>query len=378
MPIYKAEGKKDGLQKYLVKVSYRDEMGKHDLTRVAYGRSEALQLEERLRKSKKKEPAHIKVNELYKEYIKAKEKEVRETTLDKMKICFRLHILPHIGDIRLDKLTPAVLEREWRRAVSESDLCVSSKNNVYRDLRAFLNYAVRIDAIPSSPLKKVDRFRDPYELPKEGTIQYYTADQFQRYMLSAREKCATMPQWGLFVFFAIAYYTGARKGEINALRWCDVNDGKISIKRSVNVKGKKPRETPPKNKSSFRTIQIPDPLMEILAEQKERQMKFEKFSENWRVCGGPDYLADTTIDKFNRDVASASNLPHIRVHDFRHSHASLLANAGINIQEIARRLGHANVMETWKTYAHLYPQEEERALSVLNSVPTFYRQNVKS
>ncbi|MCL2821480.1 MAG: tyrosine-type recombinase/integrase, partial [Oscillospiraceae bacterium] len=58
----------------------------------------------------------------------------------------------------------------------------------------------------------------------------------------------------------------------------------------------------------------------------------------------------------------------IKIHGFRHSHVSLLANEGINIQEIARRLGHAKVEETWNTYSHLYPREEEKAVDILNKI----------
>lgn len=58
----------------------------------------------------------------------------------------------------------------------------------------------------------------------------------------------------------------------------------------------------------------------------------------------------------------------IRIHDFRHSHASLFANAGVNIQEISRRLGHAKVEMTWNIYSHLYPRGEERAINVLNEI----------
>lgn len=68
------------------------------------------------------------------------------------------------------------------------------------------------------------------------------------------------------------------------------------------------------------------------------------------------------------EFADKAGLPHIRLHDFRHSHASLLASEGINIQEIARRLGHSNVEMTWNTYSHLYPQEEERAVGILNKI----------
>jgi len=63
-----------------------------------------------------------------------------------------------------------------------------------------------------------------------------------------------------------------------------------------------------------------------------------------------------------------ARLKVIRVHDFRHSHASLLVNEGINIKEISRRLGHAKVEITWNTYSHLYTREEERATAVLNKV----------
>lgn len=79
-------------------------------------------------------------------------------------------------------------------------------------------------------------------------------------------------------------------------------------------------------------------------------------------------LRDTSIENKNKAFAKAVNLPHIRIHDFRHTHASLLVNEGINIQEIARRLGHADVQMTWNTYSHLYPREEERAVEILNRI----------
>jgi integrase len=66
--------------------------------------------------------------------------------------------------------------------------------------------------------------------------------------------------------------------------------------------------------------------------------------------------------------AAEAGLDVIRIHDFRHSHVSVLANERINIQEIARRLGHSKIEMTWNTYSHLYPREEERAIDVLNKI----------
>lgn len=117
-------------------------------------------------------------------------------------------------------------------------------------------------------------------------------------------------------------------------------------------------------------MQFSTPLMSVLNEHKMRQQEAapNQFSEDYRICGDEIPLRDTSIDKRNRKYADMAGLPHIKIHDYRHSHGSLLANERINIQEVARRLGHANFQETWGTYCHLYPREEERAVEVLHRV----------
>lgn len=92
------------------------------------------------------------------------------------------------------------------------------------------------------------------------------------------------------------------------------------------------------------------------------------FNDNLYICGGDRPIRDTSLNKINTKFADLAGVKHIRIHDFRHSHASLLANEGINIQEIARRLGHSKISITWETYSHLYPREEERAINILNKI----------
>lgn len=172
------------------------------------------------------------------------------------------------------------------------------------------------------------------------------------------------------MFFNIAYYTGLRKGEIHALRWSDINGEYLSVKHSITQKLKNQCdvETPPKNKSSIRTLQMPLPLIQILKEHKKRQMKLQNVTEDSRILGDGKCLRDTTIQQRNILYSKLAGVKTIRIHDFRHSHASLLANMGINIQEVARRLGHTKVEITWNTYSHLYPKEEEKAVAILNAV----------
>ena len=244
------------------------------------------------------------------------------------------------------------------------------KQNIYKEFRTLLNYALKVEYITKNPITDIGNFRDPYTTPSHEKIKYYTPSQFIKYIAVARDSAVTLTNWGFYVFFCIAYYTGMRKGEINALKWSDIDGEILHVRRSVaqKIKGQSIIETPPKNKSSYRDLQIPKPLLKILSEHKKRQMRDDHFSDNFRVCGGIKCLSDTAIENKNKSFAKASGLPHIRIHDFRHSHASLLANEGINIQEIARRLGHSNIEVTWNTYAHLYPREEERAIKILDEI----------
>lgn len=373
MPIYKDNGKKDGLQKYKVRINYLDHLGNaKQLTRIAYGMEEARMLEFKLlQQTKSGEHIHaITLGKLFEEYIAAKQMDVRETSLDKSRRILKLRVLPYFENTKIDKITPPVLQR-WKEDIAAKDLSLVTMQNIFGEFRAMMNYAVKMEYITKNPLPVVGNFREAYFTPAPEKIKYYTIEQFQQYIAQAHQEAEKTGQFGYYVFFAIAYFTGMRKGEINALRWSDIDRSIIHVRRSVaqKIKGKPIIETPPKNKSSYRDLQIPLPLLTILEEHKDRQKQDTRFTEEYRVCGGAECLKDSSLSIRNHRYADNANLPRIRIHDFRHSHVSLLANEGINIQEIARRLGHAKIEMTWNTYSHLYPREEERAMDILNKIP---------
>lgn len=89
--------------------------------------------------------------------------------------------------------------------------------------------------------------------------------------------------------------------------------------------------------------------------------------ENY-ICGTNKPLRVLRIQKRNVEFSQLAGVKTIRIHNLRHSHASLLANGGINIQEVVRRLGHSDVEMTWNTYSHLYPREEERAVAIIDKI----------
>ena len=383
MPIYKV-GKmknKEGLQRYNVRVNYISDKGEYkQITRITYGKDNAKMLERELQHEienyGKNSVRKMTVKQLFEEYFKVKKYEVRESTLEKAERNFNFHVAPTLANIQLDKLSFKVLQ-EWKMSIEEREgkkLALKTKRNIFSDFRTMLNYAVKMEYISKNPLTQVGNFKDALATKKE--IKFYTPEEFKKFIDTAKDfalqkqkQDKNLYEWNYYVFFNIAFYTGARKGEIHALRWSDIDGSYLSIKRSLTQKllGRDV-ETPPKNRSSIRTIQIPLPLMAILDEHRKRQKKLFNFDENNRILGDERSLRDTSIQNRNILYAESAGVDRIRIHDFRHSHASLLANMGINIQEVARRLGHSKIEMTWNTYSHLYPKEEEKAMAVLNAV----------
>ena len=265
------------------------------------------------------------------------------------------HILRHLSTAKL--------------SIERKGLALNTKQKAFTCFKAMLSYAVKMEYLRKNPLVNAGNFKGTLSIKPEMVI--YTPEEFKRFIAVAKEdaedrECLQndLSEWNYYVFFNIAFYTGLRKGEIYALKWSDISGTHLTVSRSVTQRLKGgDMETAPKNRSSVRTLQIPLPLLAVLNIQRERQALLHNFTDDFRICGG---IRDTTLQRRNQVYAKKAKLRTIRVHDFRHSHASVLANNNINIQEISRRLGHAQVEITWNTYCHLYPREEEKAIEVLN------------
>lgn len=378
MPIYKIPGqKKDGLQKYRVVYNYTEHGKKRTKERLVYGKAQAELAEAELRREKTEPPApkseadrrKLTVKGLFSVYEAEKGMEIRAATMAKKRSILGTHVFPEIGKIALSELTEDELTA-WRADLGRTDRKANTKNGAIRELKALLNFAAERGLIDPAPLKKLKPFRDPYAETSAVKLRYYTKTEFEAFLDQARaaaEKEDTLRAWGIYVFFMLACYTGMRKGEIHALRWTDIDGNCLWVRRSITqkLKGETWVETPPKNESSVRRLQMPGKLIEALSDHRKRMEAMDGWSDTLFVCGGPKPIPDTVIENANKKFGAAAGLKHITIHEFRHSHASVLCNAGVNVKEIARRLGHSDVETTLRTYAHLYPTEEERAVKIL-------------
>jgi integrase len=375
MPIYKTDGKKDGLQKYIVRINFVSDSGQHkQLTRIAYGMDSAKALEMHLHNEiKEKRIMPLKkttIQELFNEYMEVKTYELRKTSIIRFEYILKHYVLSAFKNDYIDKISAKSIQ-EWKIVMEKRGLALKTKKLIFTLFNSMMNYAVKMEYITKNPLTIVGNFKNTLSIKNEMNV--YTADEFKKFIWVAKSKAEEkqklqndLSEWNYYVFFNIAFYTGLRKGEIHALKWSDIDNDYLNVNRSITQGyGSADIENAPKNKSSIRTLQVPNILIDVLNEHKNRQRQAHNFTEDFRVCGN---IRDFTVASKNKLYSSEAKLNRLRIHDFRYSHASLLANNSVNIQEISRRLGHTRIEITLNTYCHLYPKEEEKAVAVLNNI----------
>ncbi len=196
MPIYKMDGKKDGLQKYRLRINYTDREGKaKQLDRVAYGKDATKELEYKLLHNLNEEPSKkMTLQDLFNEYISAKKYEVRESSLRKIERRLNSFVLPSLKNYRLDKLSTSVLQK-WKTSIEEytavadsHKLSTATKQSIFSDIRALLNYGVKMEYISKNPLITVGNFKDAYEytmalLKPKGMSQYKCSSPLKYYLI---------------------------------------------------------------------------------------------------------------------------------------------------------------------------------------------------
>jgi len=167
----------------------------------------------------------------------------------------------------------------------------------------------------------------------------------------------------------LAIYTGLRRGELLGLRWADVDveNQTISVNQSLQrMVGKGLIVTEPKTRSSRRLVTLPPTAVKVLTSLKTERMDqcgdLGWSESNYVFCNknGAPMSPDTVSHAFNR-LVKRTEIPHVRFHDLRHTHATLMLKQGVNPKIVCERLGHSSVTITMDTYSHVLPGMQEKA-----------------
>ena len=327
-------------------------------------------------------PKGILVKELYEEYVKYISSRLKAGSVRSASDVLRLFVLPDFGDREVESLTPQDI-REWQERIIAKGFGYKYKAKIYCGFTAMLNYGIKFHDLRENVVSRVGNFKNT---DRKKEMLFWTEEEFKQFYAAIDDDLYR-------VYFSFLYLTGCRKGESLALTWNDIDfvRKEVRINKSLNRKQKSQgmKEQPniplassdlgwhisasrsyeittPKNKSSYRNVLMPMNLVKMLWEHHKRCKEEYGYRSDWFVFGGEEPLSDQTIRRRLNEYADKAGVKRIRVHDIRHSHASLLINKGQNILIVSQRLGHSDVTQTLNTYSHLMPNVQKQIINALD------------
>jgi integrase len=277
----------------------------------------------------------------------------------------RCHLIPSLGGITLTRLKPDHLQRYYSEKLTsgrddgKGGLSAQSVRHHHMALHKALDMAVKWGLVASNSSDAVDV---PPAVRNE--MQIWDEGEARRFLEAAR----STPYYPLYT---LALYTGARRSELLALRWCDIDllYSQIYINRSLHhLKDGSYIFRQPKAAKSRRAIALPPSASLVLSEYREKQevvyaMIGKTLTDDdlafCQIDGSP--LRPDTITRAWPDLARRAGIKVIRLHDARHTHASLMLKQGIHPKIVQERLGHSTIAVTLDTYSHVAPGLQEAA-----------------
>ena len=300
-------------------------------------------------------------------WLPTKRTHLKASTASAYERIIRLHIVPYIGRIPLQRIQPDDLDKLYAKLLTDGNrngttgggLSAKSVRNVHTTLLSALSDATRKGLV----LRNVATVADPPAVKRSSrSMRVWTGEQLRTF-LSAMEDSSLYP------LYFLAASTRMRRGELAGLRWPDVDlhRARLTVNQQVVSVDYQLIETDLKTDTSRRTIDLDDRSVAVLRRHRRRQLE-QHLATGRRVDEGyvfanpdgapihPDLISQT----FERAVARL-DLPRIRLHDLRHTHATILLRENVHAKVVSERLGHANVAFTMSVYQHVIPGMQAQA-----------------
>ena len=303
---------------------------------------------------------NITFNKLYEHYIEYISLKNKPQSIRSIKSRIDLHILPYFKDYRLNKITASIYTK-WQIEIEKKGYKHKYNSALHGSVVAILNHAIKFYGLKENIASKVGGFTRKEELITN--VDFWTYEEYQQFI-------NVVDDYLYKLFYETLYFTGIRQGECQALTWNDYDGEYLIVNKTISkelINGKRHINTPKTTKSN-RNIKLDKELIKKFNELKQEEQRTIGFSNEWFIFGGLKPLFSTTITRRKDNYCKIAKVKKIRIHDFRHSHASLLLSSKVPIVVIAKRLGHSDVNLTLNTYTHMMPIDEDRAIETINKL----------
>ena len=280
------------------------------------------------------------------------------------------HIIPHLKNYYLMEIDAPLLQKlvhnEFQKGLAQKtmSIIISVLRNMFR--KAVYPYMF----LKENPMAYVEAPRYDSYKPTKEELKIIPAESWIKLQVATPEAS------DFYIPMMIAYYTGMRRGEICALEWKNVDlvDQVIKVEKTMYHKKKEIVLGSPKTKSSLREVTIGDALTKILRKHRKRQMenrlRYGKFyTENEFVCTkeNGNVITPNSI-KWNVDKTRKLTDVDFNFHSFRHTHATMLLEAGASVKEVQVRLGHSRSAITQDTYLHLTEKKKRDTAELFDRI----------
>ena len=365
MTVYKSKRPtKDGRQ-YFFRIKYKDIFGEtHDYSSGKFKSPKEARNEEAIYRVSIANQEICTSNVTIKQaWLELREHKLRQTK--KQTIIKNDNLFKHLNSIENLKINDFNLHK-YKQLVSYLEtLNFTAKylNKILGLLRQIISYSNKHYNTSDSILKFIENFKEVNVIQKE--MQFFTLEEYKKFD-------SVIKEFDYHTFFELLYYNGLRQGEAQALTWNDIDFNKCEVKIAktlmTKIKGEKWTISSPKTKSSIRTLPLTKKLVNDLKTTQKEAKKYIDYSDNWFVFGNSIPFKESTITHKKNEYCKLADVKQIRVHDFRHSCASLLINQGASIALVSKYLGHSNISITLNTYTHMFKSELENITNLLNNL----------
>jgi len=279
---------------------------------------------------------------------------VRPSTMRSYQTTIRNHLVPHLGATRVQQLTPADVRGAYA-AMRREGLGTRSVVLCHLRLRQALRMALADGLVPRVV---TDAVQPPKDRPRELVV--WTADQARAFLAVATSP-ETIAHQDNAVIWPLLLTTSLRRGEACALRWLDIDPdaGVIHVRQTLSGHGD---VGPPKTPSSRHAAAAPASLLRALREHRVRQNERRlhmgaAWTDNGLVFCTPfgHYIHPDALHPTFKRLCKMASVPAIRIHDLRHTYATIALDLGVDLRDLSRQMGHHRTGVTLDIYGHLQP-----------------------
>lgn len=319
-----------------------------------------LELKKGISLSSKTSKGDYTFDYVWSDFMGEMERKLKPTTYYSYRVNAEKHILKFFKGMQINSISRVEINK-FLTYLKRLDVGQRHKNKLLNILKTFCKFSVINYETNHEWVTNIPSFREDQIEQKRQQSKYYKLEDFKKFINGTSDLVE-------ITLFNVLMFSGLRIGELRALMWSDFNkkNNSLSISKTLSSKTFNNQSLfSPKSISSNRIVFIPGSVSKMLAKLKETT----KQNDNDYIFSGKTSISETTIHRMNTRIAKVAGIHKIKIHEFRHSYATLMVKNGMKATVLQKQLGHSDIKVTLKYYVHFELEDQSNEVqSIFNDL----------